>query len=255
VNPALIALAIATVAGAVLAVSSRDIRSVALGLLVVLAAAPLVADPWPGPAAALARIAAALLAARLVVAGVRDLGATLGSRIGWPAAAVLGAAAAVAGLGSHGLGAAPLGPAAAQAAGFGLIALSLAPLVLARDVFRLGVGAVLLVSGAQLVRVALDRPMTDADQLVAALLTVGLGGAVAVIAAAARAAGGLEAAAVDRSGRGPRLPDAHRVDGPVPRRRSRVPRVGAGTSGGTGPGTRAGTGAGTRAGTAAGPPP
>jgi hypothetical protein len=233
VNPALVALAIATVAGGVLAVSSRDVRSVVLGLLVVLAAAPLVADPWPSPLAALARIAAALLAARLVIVGVRDLGATVGSRIGWPAAAILGAAAAVAGYGSHGLGATPLGPAAAQAAGFGLIVLSLAPLVLARDVFRLGVGAVLLVSGAQLVRVALDRPMTDAGQLVTALLVVGLGGAVAVIAAAARAAGGLEAAALDRGGRGPRLPDAHRVEEPAARRRSRGPRVGARTGANT----------------------
>ncbi|HEU4571045.1 MAG TPA: hypothetical protein VFR93_00030 [Candidatus Limnocylindrales bacterium] len=232
-NPALVALAIATVAGGVLAVSSRDVRSVVLGLLVVLAAAPLVADPWPSPLAALARIAAALLAARLVIVGVRDLGATVGSRIGWPAAAILGAAAAVAGYGSHGLGATPLGPAAAQAAGFGLIVLSLAPLVLARDVFRLGVGAVLLVSGAQLVRVALDRPMTDAGQLVAALLVVGLGGAVAVIAAAARAAGGLEAAALDRGGRGPQLPDAHRVEEPAARRRSRGPRVGARTGANT----------------------
>ena len=46
-NPALVALAIAIVAGGVLAVSSRDIRSVVLGLLVVLASASLVAVKRP----------------------------------------------------------------------------------------------------------------------------------------------------------------------------------------------------------------
>jgi hypothetical protein len=208
VTPALAALAVACLAGAVLAVSARDVRTVVLGLLVVLAAAPFIADPWPGPLPGLVRIAAALLAVRLIVVGVRGLGPTVGTRIGWPAAALLGAAAAVAGVASHGLGSAALGPAAAQAAGFGLIALAVGPLVMARDVLRLGVGCVLLLSGALLVRVALDRSPTEADELVAAFLTVGLGGAVAVIAAAAVAAGGLEAAASDR-GRGRRPPDAH----------------------------------------------
>ncbi len=223
-NPAVAALAVVAVAGAVLAVSARDVRSTVLGLLVVLASAPLVADPWPGPLAALVRIAGALLAVRLVVVGVRGLGPTAGSRLGWPAAVVLGGAAAIAGIGSHGLGAAALGPAAAAAAAFGLIALSIAPLVVGRDVLRLGVGAVLMVTGAGLLRVALDRPPTDAEQLVAALLTVGLGGAVAVICAAASAAGGLEAASLAGRGRGrePRLPDAHRIeDADRPARRSR----------------------------------
>lgn len=228
-NPAVAALAIATVAGAVLAISARDVRSVVLGLLVVLAGAPLVADPWPGPLAALVRIAGALLAVRLVVVGVRGLGPTIGSRIGWPAAAVLAAAAAAAGLGSHGLGAAPLGPAPAQAAGFALIALALAPLVVARDVLRLGVAAVLLLSGAELVRIALDRSPTDGEQLVAALLAVGVGGAVAVIAAAAGAAGGLETAALAGPGRGPRPPDAHRIADDQPGRAVRRPRRGPGT--------------------------
>jgi hypothetical protein len=228
VNPAVAALAVGAVAGGVLAVTSRDVRSVVLGMLVVLAAAPLIADPWPGPLAALARIAGALLAVRLVIVGVRGLETTVGTPIGWPAATVLAAAAAVAGFASHGLGATPLGPAAAQAAGFGLIVLAVAPLLLARDVLRLGVAAVLLITGAQLVRVALDRPMTDADHLVAALLAVGRGGAVAVIAAAAVAAGGLEVDAADGGGRGrgPRLPEAHRIEAADPGRRARRARPG-----------------------------
>jgi hypothetical protein len=209
VNPALAALAVAALAGAVLAVTARDVRSVVLGVLVVLLAAPLIANPWPAPASILVRIAAGLLAARLIVVGVRGLGPTVGTPLGWPTGAILAAGAAVTGFASHGLGSAGLGPPEAQAAGFGLIALAIAPLVVGRDVLRLGVGAILLVVGATLVRVALDRPATDGDQLVAAILTVGLGGAVAVIATAAEAAGGLGAAGLGSRDRGRRPPDAH----------------------------------------------
>jgi hypothetical protein len=215
VNVALAGFAGVTVAGAVLAVSARDVRATVLGILVVLLAAPLVASPWPGPLPILARLAAALLAARLLTIGLRDVTLTGGSRIGWPAEALAAAAAAVIGFGSHGLGAVGLGPAEAQVAGFGLIALAITPLATGRDVLRLGVGAVLLVMGALLVRVGLDRPAGDGEQLVVGLLTIGLGGAVGVIAAAARAAGGLEIANRGADRRRPRLPDAHRIVAPI----------------------------------------
>ncbi len=212
-NLALAGIAAVAVAGAVLAVSARDPRGTVLGLLIVLLASPLIADPWPGPLPILARTAAALLAARLLTVGLRgEAGEAGGSRIGWPAEALVAAAAAVAGFGSHGLGAPGLGPAEAQAAGFALGALAAAPLLVGRDALRLGVGAVLLLQAAILVRQALDGPATDAEQLVLALLTIALGGAVAVITAAARAAGGLSV--VDETGpdgsRRVRRPDAHR---------------------------------------------
>jgi hypothetical protein len=212
-NPALAGIAIVVVAGAVLAVSSREPRAVVLGILVVLLGSPLIASPWPDPPAILARVAAALLAARLLLAGLRgdDL-TTTGSRSGWPAEALLAAAAAIAGFASHGLGATGLGPAEAQAAGFALGALAAAPLLVGRDALRLGVGAVLLLQGALLVRQALDAPATDGEQLVYAFLTVALGGAVAVIATAARAAGGLDVVdeATAFGSRARRRPDAHR---------------------------------------------
>jgi hypothetical protein len=212
VNLALAGIAAVAVAGAVLAVSTREPRATVLGLLVVLLAAPLIADPFPGPLPILARVAGALLAVRLLVIGLRgETGETRGTRIGWPAEALIAAAAAVAGFGSHGLGAAGLGPAEAQAAGFALAALAIAPLFVGRDVLRLGVGAVLLLQAAILVRQALDGPATDLEQLVLAVLTIALGGAVAVITVAARAAGGLSVA--DEGGptsRRARQPDAHR---------------------------------------------
>jgi hypothetical protein len=191
VNPALAAVAAIAIGGGVIAASARDPRATVLGLLVVLLATPLIADPVPSPLAVLARVAAALLAARLMTIALRGEATTTGTPIGWPAEAVIAAAGAVAGYGSHGLGAPALGPAEAQAAAFGLAAVAIAPLVTGRDVLRLGVGAMLLVQAALLVAQALDEPAADGRQLVVAVLTIALGGAIAVIAAAARAGGGL----------------------------------------------------------------
>ena len=210
-NPALAAIAAVTIGGGVLAVSARDVRATVLGLLVVLLAAPLIVDPWPEPLSILARIAATLLAVRLIAIGLRGEAATSGTRIGWPAELLLGAAGAVIGLGSHGLGAAGLGPAEAQAAGFALIVLAAAPLFTGRDVLRLAVGALLLLVGATTLRAGLDPSPSQGEQLVGAVLTIAIGGAIAVIATAARAAGGLEAIGAGRPGEAARrLPDAHR---------------------------------------------
>jgi hypothetical protein len=217
VNPALAAIAAVTIAGAILAVSARDVRATLLGLLVVLLGSPLIADPWPDPLSILARIAATLLAVRLIAIGLRGADASAGTRIGWPAEALVAAAAAVIGYGSHGLGAAGLGPAEAQAAGFALIVLAVAPLFAGRDVLRLGVGALLLLVGGSSIRVGLDPSPSQGEQLVAALLTIAVGGAIAVIATAARAAGGLDAIDIGRPGEAVRrAPDAHRAVEPLP---------------------------------------
>lgn len=211
-NPALAAIAAVTIAGAVLAVSARDVRASLLGLLVVLLGIPLIADPWPDPLSILTRIAATLLAVRLMAIGLRGDVATAGTRIGWPAEALVAAAAAVIGFGSHGLGAAGLGPAEAQAAGFALVALAAAPLFVGRDILRIAVGSLLVLLGASAIAAGLDPSPSQGEQLVEALLTIAIGGAIGVIATAARAAGGLDAIDVSRSGEGVRrLPDAHRL--------------------------------------------
>ena len=189
-NPALAALALLTMAGAVVAISARDVRVAVVGILLVLVAGPLVTEPWPAPAAIVIRLAGAALAVRLLLIGLRGDVVTGGTRIGWPTEAVLAGAAAVIGLGGHGLGAPGLGPAAAQGAGFALIALSVAPLMTGRDVLRIGLGSVLLLVGAGLVRNGLAGPATEAEHLVGALLTIGVGGAVGAIVLAARAGGG-----------------------------------------------------------------
>lgn len=216
-NPALAGLTCVVVAGAVVAVSARETRAALLGLLVTLLGASLLADPLPGVLPIAARIVAAFLAARLIAVGIRGEGeVTGGSRLGWPVEALLAAAAALIGFGTHGLGAPGEGPAEAQAAGFAVGVLAAAPIVTGRDVFRLGIGSILLLVGGLLVRQGLGGTPSDLEQLVTSGLVVGLGGALAVIALGARAAGGLDVR--DE-------PERRRAAGGLPTgRRIRMPR-------------------------------
>ena len=86
----------------------------------------------------------------------------------------------------------PLGPAEASAAGFAIGVLAAAPIVTSRDVYRFGIGAVLLLVAGLLVRVGIGGTPADLEQLVTCGLIAGLGGAVAVIVRGAReATGGL----------------------------------------------------------------
>jgi hypothetical protein len=202
VNPALAAITAVVVGGAVVAVTFRDARAALLGMLVVLLGASFIADPLPGPLPIAARIVAAILACRLIAVAIRGEDVlTTGSRLGWPVEILLAVAALLVGLGTHGLGAPPTGPVAAQAAGVAVGALAVGPIVSGRDVLRLGIGAMLLLVGALLVRVGLAGTPSELEQLVTSGLIVGLGGAVGVMVAGARAAvGGL--AVSDQPSRG-----------------------------------------------------
>jgi hypothetical protein len=191
VSPALLALAVAVVVAAVVAVSARDGRVAAIGLVAALALAPLVADPLPHPAAVAARIAAAALAGYLLRVALRQAPYTRGSRLGWAAEAVAAAAAFVAGIGAHGFAAGGDGPAAAVAAGFAFIALALVPLLDVRDMVRTGLGLLLLVAGADLMLAGYAGTPDALRELVIAAVVVAIGVAVAVLVAdAARTPGG-----------------------------------------------------------------
>jgi hypothetical protein len=139
---------------------------------------------------------AAFLAAQLIAAAIRGEGAagegvaTSGSRLGWPVDALAAVAAAIVGYGTHGLGAVPEGPVWAQVAGFAVGALAVGPIVSGRDVLRLGIGSMLLLVGGSLVRVGLAGTPSELEQLIMSGLIIGLGGAIAVIVAASRAATG-----------------------------------------------------------------
>ena len=190
-NLALAAITAVVVGGAVVAVTARDARATLLGLLVVLLGSAVLADPLPGPLPIAARMAAAFLACRLIAVAIRGVDVlTSGSRLGWPVDLLGAAAALLVGVGTHGLGATPAGPVSAQAAGFAVGVLAVAPIVSGRDVLRLGVGAMLLLVAASLVRVGLAGTPSDLEQLVESGLVIGLGGAIAIIVGGARAASG-----------------------------------------------------------------
>ena len=197
-NPALVAVAAVVVGGGVLCLAGRDARLALAGLSITLLFAPLLSDPLPTALELAARAVASILATYLIWIVVRDPAAsTRGSLLGWPVEALMSAAAFAIGFGTAGLGAAPLGPPEAQGAGFALVALSVGPIVFGRDVVRLGSGALLLVGGVMLVRVALAGAPTPLEQLVTGVLFVGLGGAVAFLASQALAAGAVGGAVLD----------------------------------------------------------
>ncbi len=181
-SPWLVALAVVVVTGGVLSVSARDGKLATVGLLAVLALAPLVASPLPDVVAASARVVAAALATYLVGIPLRSAPPTRGSRIGWPAEALAASAGFVAGVTVGGFGAPGLGPAAGVGAGLALIALAVAPLAETRDLLRQGLGLFLLVTGAELVRSGLAGTPSALEALALAGVVVALGAAVALLA-------------------------------------------------------------------------
>jgi hypothetical protein len=190
VNPALAGVALAVVIGAVVAVSARNARTAIFGLVVTMVGAPLLADPAATPIGLAARLVGAVLAGYLLWIAARGHNVrTAGSRVGWPTEVFLAVAAAAVGYGSHGLGAPAGGPPLAAAAGVALAALAVLPVVTGHDILRVGVGLGLLLGGALLVRTSLAGTPDQLEQVVTAGLVATLGGAVAILAAAARADG------------------------------------------------------------------
>lgn len=219
-NPILAMVALAVVGGAVVVVSARDTRTVLLALAVTLVASPLLADPLAAPLGLAARLVGAILSTYLLWVVARDRGGagllpspTGGSRIGWPAEILVAAAAAIVGFAAHGLGAAAGGPPLASAAGFAVAALAVVPVVSGRDVIRVGTGLLMLIDAGLLVRSALGGTPGDLEQLITAATLIVLAGAVAALAANARADGtGGYAFADPAAARVRRAPDAHRLD-------------------------------------------
>ena len=179
IQPAVIA-AVAAVIGGVVAVSVRDSRLVALGLLLALVASPLASSPEPAALAICFRAVGALLATYLLWASARSQSiASEGSGIG--AVAELAAVCAAFAVGWFVVPVKPLaGPVAAQAAGIALIALALVPLA-GRDVLRVGTGAAVLTVGISLLLQTWVGPATSAQQIAMTVLLVGMVGATSLL--------------------------------------------------------------------------
>jgi hypothetical protein len=206
VTPLLVALAGLVAIGAIVAVSAREPRFAVLGLIIALVAGAYVADPLPSVAALGARLAGAALAGYLIWVALRHAPAqTAGWHVGWPGATALAVGAFAAGWLASGTLATALaattgeGPSAAGvatalvagspvaraalAASFALVALSAAPVLVARDILRLGIGLLLLVAAAGLVRNALGTGSDGAIELAFAIVEAIGGAAVAALVA------------------------------------------------------------------------
>ena len=184
VSPFQFGAALATLAGALVALSARDTRLILGGLVLSVGLAPLIADPLPSPVAIAVRLLATLLGAELLLVA-RTRGAALG-----PVSPALAAAAACAvGYATSGVGSPTLGPPLATAVGFGLATIALGPLLFGRDVLRIGLGMVLLITAAELIRTGLAGTPGPLEQVASAGLTIALLGAMAGIAATALASG------------------------------------------------------------------
>ena len=179
IQPVVVA-GLAAVAGAVLAITARDGRLVAIGVFVAMVAAPLASSPAPTGLVVAFRILGSLLAAYLLWAATRVRSVrSEGSDIG-PLAEISAAAAAF----SVGWFIAPVtplaGPLAAQASGTALVALAIVPLA-GKDVLRAGVGAVVMVIGGSLLVEAWVGPASSLGQIVLTALLVGIVGATGVL--------------------------------------------------------------------------
>lgn len=213
--PALLLLAGVVAAAGVVAVSAREPRLAALGALVVLVGVAYLADPLPDPVAVAARMTGAVLAGYLVWVALRQPGApTVGWQIGWPGAAAIAAVAFLAGwlfadaLGTRlaaGVGGGPgagvasalaagdLVPRATLAACASLVALGAAPVLVARDALRLGLGLLLLIGAAELLRHAVAGEADPVVELGMAFVVAAAGAAVAgLVSRALRTHGDLQ---------------------------------------------------------------
>jgi hypothetical protein len=172
--------AVAAVIGGVVAITARDSRTVAFGLLMAMVAAPAASSPEPSTLAMAFRVLGALLAAYLLwaAAGAGPVSSE-GSSIG-PTAELTVAVAAFC-LGWFATPVKPLaGPVAAQAAGVCLIALAVVPLA-GRNVVRIGVGAAMVTLGASLLLQAWTGPASPLEHVLIAGLLVGVVGATSLL--------------------------------------------------------------------------
>ena len=215
-TPVLVLLAALVAAGGALAVSAREPRVAALGTLVALVGAAYVEDPLPGPLSLAARLVGTVLAGYLVWIALRQAPSPLpvrGFRVpgalaiavaafaaGWLTAATLGATLGLgpgdgpsAGGAATALAAGSPVPCAALGAAFALVALAAGPVLLARDVLRLGLALLLLIAAADLAGNALGVGADAPADLALAILTALAGAAVAVVVTASiRATGDLD---------------------------------------------------------------
>lgn len=184
------AAAVAVVLGAVLGTAAGSARVALLGITVVLLFSPFIADPLPDTLALGIRLVAGTLAGYLLLVTARRAAGPVGSPLGAGALLAAAAAAFAAGLQPSTLGLPRLGPDAAMAAGLACVVVALPAVAAARDAFRLGAGLLVALSGILVLRAALAGSPGPAEEVAIAFAIATLGGAVAILGAAAAGATG-----------------------------------------------------------------
>jgi hypothetical protein len=225
-NLALVAIVLAICAGGVIAVSTRESGAAAIGLAVSFVAAAMLVEPLPSAPILGVRVVAALLVATIIRIALRGA-ARQPSPLGWPAEAFLATAGAIAGLGlALGLSALavaglppgapiptlPAGPALTGsavittmaltvAAGTGLLAIGIAPMVHGTPGARRAIGLVLVTQAVLLIRIGIAGPSVELEEIArAALLVVSAATGAALAAAASRATSGEDPSPVPPDG-------------------------------------------------------
>jgi hypothetical protein len=205
VTPAIILLAVVVTVAAVIATSAREPRFAALGMIVALVGGAYVTEPLPGLVALATRLAGSALGGYLVWVALRGAPPpTAGWRVGWPGAAAVAtvafaigwlAAGSIATSLAAATGSGPsVGAAAALAAGspvpraalgaaLALIALAAAPVLIGRDILRLGLGLLLLLAAAGLLRNVMAVGTDGPVEFALAVLTALCGASVAAVVA------------------------------------------------------------------------
>lgn len=215
-TPVLLLLAALVAVGGALAVAAREPRLAALGALMALAGSAYVVDPLPDAFALAARLTGTVLASYLIWVALRRAPKELASSaiglpgagaiaivafaIGWLVASTLGTALATgaddgpsAGAVASSLAAGSFVPRAALGAAFALVALAAGPVLMARDLLRMGLGLLLLVAAADLLRNALSIDAGAPAELALAIVVALAGASVAaVVSASLQATGDLE---------------------------------------------------------------
>ena len=172
--------AVVVVCGGVAALTSRDARGVAAGLLVAMAASPLASSPAPSTLAMALRAVGALLATYLLWTAARGRSVSSeGSSSGLPAEVALAAAAFCVGWWASPVAPLP-GSLAAQAAGVSLVVMAVVPLA-GRDPLRAGTALVGLIVAFSMLLEAWIGPASPLQQLVWTGLLVGATGATTVL--------------------------------------------------------------------------
>jgi hypothetical protein len=172
--------AVVVVGGGVAALSSRDARGVAAGVVVAIATSPLVASPAPSTLTICVRVVGALLAGYMLWTFARNRSAgEAGSALGLPAEAALAAAAFCVGWLATPVAAVD-GSHAAQAAGISLAAVAVAPLA-GRDPLRTGTALVGVVLAASLLLGAWLGPASPLAQVTWTGLLLGVAGATSLL--------------------------------------------------------------------------